>query len=141
MNIRSALLLTLASFLTACSSEPPAPAAQPEALLEAPTPAGQHEISGNLLGVPKDADAEVALLTIGSNGLPFTTLGNIQLRGTGAPLPFRLLFNPQAFEKGIRVELRGRANQSGKLILQMQKQVIDSAQTQSVGDLRMVPAP
>ncbi|MAB97186.1 MAG: hypothetical protein CMK71_03835 [Pseudomonadaceae bacterium] len=141
MNIRLLLLLTFTGLLSACSSAPTAPPAQPEAVLAEPTPAGQNEISGNLLGVPEGAVAEVALLTIGSNGLPFTTLGNIQLRGTGEPLPFRVLFNPQAFAKGIRVELRGRANQSGKLILHMPKRVIDSPQSQSVGDLRMVPAP
>ena len=35
------------------------------------------------------------------------------------PLAFRLRFNPQAFPAGGRVELRGRASQSGQLILHL----------------------
>ncbi|SNS77306.1 hypothetical protein [Pseudomonas segetis] len=145
MYLRHLTLIGLLGLLSACASDPAAPvASQPEtktAAATAATPAHLREISGNLIGVPDGAMAEVALLVIGSNGLPAQLLGNIQLRGNGSTLPFRLVFNPAAFDHGIRVELRGRANLEGRLIQHMPTQLIRSAQNQTLGDIRMQVAP
>lgn len=144
MYLRHLTLLGLLGLLSACASEPATPvAAQPIAKSAdvAAIPAHMREINGNLIGVPDGATAEIALLVIGSNGLPVQLLGNIQLRGNGSTLPFRLIFNPETFERGIRVELRGRANLQGRLIQQMPTQLIRTTQNQTLGDIRMQPAP
>ncbi|WP_339516585.1 hypothetical protein [Pseudomonas sp. RL_15y_Pfl2_60] len=144
MYLRHLTLIGLFGLLSACASEPAAPVAtQPEtkAAATAAIPAHLREINGNLIGVPDNATAEIALLVIGSNGLPTQLLGNIQLRGNGSTLPFRLVFNPEAFDRGIRVELRGRANLEGRLIQHMPTQLIRTAQNQTLGDIRMQPAP
>ncbi|MGB4072375.1 YbaY family lipoprotein [Pseudomonas sp.] len=139
------LLVSLFSLLAACASEAPAPAAQPVVapaqVLAAPLPAHQRELSGSLLNVPNEADVELALLAVDARGRPQALLGNIQLRGTGNPLAFRLPFNPETFNKHSRIELHGRANQAGRLILRLPPQPISRAETQALGELRLVPAP
>ncbi len=61
--------------------------------------------------------------------------------GTGNPLAFRLPFNPETFNKHSRIELHGRANQSGRLILRLPELPIAHGETQALGELRLVPAP
>ncbi|MFI8482394.1 hypothetical protein ACIGCM_17640 [Pseudomonas sp. NPDC078700] len=144
MSLRHLTMLGLFSLLGACASEPAEPVAtqaSAKSVVTAATPAHLREINGNLVGVPEDANAEVALLVIGSNGLPTQLLGNIQLSGNGSILPFRLIFNPESFDRGIRVELRGRATLNGFLIQDMPTQLIRSAQNQTLGDIRMQSAP
>jgi uncharacterized lipoprotein YbaY len=146
MPLRAALAVSLLGLLGACSSDAPAPLAQaaisaPQQPQPPPLPAYQRELSGSLLNVPNDADVELALLAINPRGHPQILLGNIQLRGTGGALLFRLPFNPQAFAKHPRVELHGRAHQSGRLILRLPPQPISRAETQALGPLHLVPAP
>ena len=145
MPLRPLAPLCLAALLAACAGETPPPAASPappavKSEQPAPTPAHLRELTGTLLDVPAGADVELALLTISERGLPHKLLGNIQLRGTGAPLPFRLQFNPENFHQGIRVELRGRVHQSGKLVLHMPSQLIREPQSQALGEVRVTPA-
>lgn len=139
----------LAGLLAACASEPvpppqppPKPASETAAdVAPAPLPAHLRELSGNLLGVPSNAEVELALLLIDARGLPLGLLGTIQLTGSGAALPFRLPFDPQAFLPGTRVELRGRVNQAGRLILRLPPQPIRHNDSQQLGELQLVPAP
>jgi uncharacterized lipoprotein YbaY len=151
MNIAMRLLapFTLPALLAACAGEPavsPRPASTPApaatiAAAPAPLPAYLRELSGSLLGAPSDSEVELALLMIDARGLPQGLLGNIQLTGSGAALPFRLPFNPEAFIPGTRVELRGRVNQAGRLILRLPPQPIRHNDSQRLGELRLVPAP
>jgi uncharacterized lipoprotein YbaY len=139
--------LTLAGLLAACAGEPVAPPQPPTtpapeaSSAAAPLQAHLRELSGSLLGVPSGGEVELALLLIDARGLPQGLLGNIQLTGSGAALPFRLPFNPQAFVPGTRVELRGRVNQAGRLILRLPPQPIRHYDSQQLGELRLVPAP
>ena len=151
MHQRALAVLCLAGLLTACGSDkpqpqPPAvapvaeqPARHPEPL--GPLPAYQRELSGTLLGIPAGAEVELALLVIDTRGRPQQLLANEDLQGTGQDLPYRLRFNPDAFPAGARVELRGRASQSGQLILHMQSRAIAQAITQGTGPLRFEKAP
>ncbi|WP_298184466.1 YbaY family lipoprotein [uncultured Pseudomonas sp.] len=146
--LRPLLLLSLIALLTACASDgqpstaPAQTATTPQApATAAPLPAHQRELSGSLLNVPNEAEVELALLAVDPRGKPQALLGNIQLRGTGKPLQFRLPFNPQTFNKHSRVELHGRANQAGRLILRLPPQPIARSETQALGELSLVPAP
>ena len=147
MPLQPLILLSLITLLTACASDSPPPAKPtPPAPVQAPAeaaplPAYQRELSGSLLNVPNEADVELALLAVDERGRPQALLGNIQLRGTGNPLTFRLQFNPETFKKHSRIELHGRANQAGRLILRLPAQSIARAETQALGELRLVPAP
>jgi uncharacterized lipoprotein YbaY len=141
------ILLSLVALLAACASDssppakPTAPQPTPAPAEAAPLPAYQRELSGSLLNVPSEADVELALLAVDQRGRPQALLGNIQLRGTGKPLAFRLPFNPETFNKHSRIELHGRANQAGRLILRLPEQPIARGDTQTLGELRLVPAP
>jgi uncharacterized lipoprotein YbaY len=141
------LMLSLLALLAACASDstapaaPTSPASTQAPAKAAPLPAYQRELSGSLLNVPKEAQVELALLAVDSRGNPEALLGNIQLRGTGSPLAFRLPFNPQTFNQHTRIELHGRANQAGRLILRLPPQRIARGDTQTLGELRLVPAP
>ena len=64
-----------------------------------------------------------------------------KILGNSQALPFKLRFNPQAFPTGMRVELRGRASQSGQLILHLPAQPITQPNTQVLGQLQFVKAP
>ncbi|MBU0901659.1 MAG: YbaY family lipoprotein [Gammaproteobacteria bacterium] len=142
--LQSLILLSLIALLAACTRDGPSattttlPQAQ---VATAPLPAYQRELSGSLLNVPNGADVELALLAVDQRGRPQALLGNIQLRGTGKPLAFRLPFNPETFNKHSRIELHGRANQAGRLILRLPEQPIARSETQALGELRLVPAP
>ena len=98
-------------------------------------------MSGSLLNVPNAADVELALLAVDARGRPQALIGSIQLRGNGNPLAFHLPFNPETFNKHSRVELHGRTNQAGRLILRLPPQPIARGETQALGELRLVPAP
>lgn len=151
MQLRPLVLLTVFSFLVACSSQAPKPAApQPTPAQEkkvpgiedlGPLPAYQREISGSLNGVPANAEVELALLVIDERNRPQQLLASSVLTGNGKPVAFRLRFNPEAFPTGARVELRGRASQSGQLILHLPAVRITQAITQTTGPLQLVPAP
>ncbi|MFZ6047600.1 YbaY family lipoprotein [Pseudomonas sp. CR3202] len=141
--MRPLLPLLLAALLAACASEEPAPelsAPAPQPKVEA-TPAHLREISGVLQAPPAGSEVELALLAIDSRDRPQRLLASLVLNGNGGPLPFRLLFNPEAFPRGERVELRGRASLSGRLILKLQPRLILQPESQSLGPLQMVPAP
>jgi uncharacterized lipoprotein YbaY len=104
-------------------------------------PAHQREINGSLNGVPANAEVELALLVIDERNRPQQLLASSVLTGNGKPLAFRLRFNPEAFPVGARVELRGRASQSGQLILHLPAVRITQAITQTTGPLQLVRAP
>lgn len=152
MPLRPLVLLSLVSLLVACSSDAPKPAApvsssqqtvkknqQPVEL--GPLPAYQRELSGTLEGVPAGADVELALLVIDERSRPQRLLASSNLSGTSQALPFRLRFAAEAFPAGARVELRGRASQSGQLILHLPAVLIDQPTTQALGPLQFVKAP
>ena len=152
MPLRPLVLLSLVSLLVACSSDAPKPAApapSPQQTVKknqepaelGPLPAYQRELSGTLDGVPSGAQVELALLVIDDRGRPQRLLANSNLTGTNQLLPFRLRFNPEAFPAGARVELRGRASQSGQLILHLPAVRIEQPTTQALGQLQFVKAP
>lgn len=150
MHQRALVVLSLASLLAACGSDRPqteqAPVAVPPKVVEkakgpGPLPAYQRELSGTLLEVPPGAEVELALLVIDGRGRPQRLLASDTLTGNGQPLPYQLRFNPEAFPAGARVELRGRASQSGQLILHLPSLPITQAQTQTTGPLRFERAP
>ena len=153
MPLRPLVLLSLVGLLVACSSAPkpapplPGPApqqAQKKAQASAslgPLPVFQRELSGSLQGVPAGAEVELALLVIDERGRPRQLLANSNLIGNDQVLVFRLRFNPESFPIGARVELRGRASQSGQLILHLPAQRIDQPITQALGQLQFVKAP
>ncbi|MGV8921052.1 MAG: YbaY family lipoprotein [Pseudomonas sp.] len=149
MSLRPLVALCLFGLLVSCSSKAPTPVVvaptvqQPAAKgaeTPGPLPAFQREISGQLVGAPAGAMVELALLVIDDRSRPQQLLANITLTGTNQPLNFRLRFNPDSFPVGARVELRGRASQSGQLILHLPSRRIDQGVTQTVGALQFLPA-
>jgi uncharacterized lipoprotein YbaY len=151
MTLRLLAVFSFAGLLAACSSnEPPTPAPAPTATKTAPLklPEGpgpllpyQRELSGQLLGVPAGAEVEMALLVIDDRNRPQKLLSSTKLIGNNKSLPFQLRFNPEAFPVGARVELRGRASQSGQLILHLPSVLIQTPETQALGQLQFVTAP
>ena len=149
MSLRTLVLLCLAGCLVACSSEPPKPVqtqvlAQPKTDAPkdlGPLPAYQRELSGVLTGVPAGAEVELAMLIIDERGRPQGLMASSKIIGNSQPLPFKLRFNPEAFPAGARVELRGRASQSGQLILHLPSKIISQPATQAMGTLALVKAP
>ena len=115
-----ALLLPLALLLAACSSQPeksqPAPAKpkrpSAEQAIAAPLPGHLRQLSGSLLGIPADAEAEIALLQVDSKGRPLKSYASQRLLGQGGALPFALSFDPQSLPGDGRFELRARVSQS-----------------------------
>ena len=143
MPLRTLVLLCLASLLVACSSEPPK-SAQPKTDAPAdlgPLPSYQRELSGVLTGVPAGAEVELAMLIVDDRGRPQGLMASSKIVGNNQALPFKLRFNPQAFPTGMRVELRGRASQSGQLILHLPSRIINQPTTQALGTLAFVKAP
>ena len=154
MPLKPLVLLSLLSLLVACGTDapkpqPPTPGPAPqqaqkkakEAADLGPLPAYQRELSGTLQGVPAGAEVELALLVIDDKDRPQQLLASSSLIGTNQVLPFHLRFNPESFPAGQRVELRGRASQSGQLILHLPSQVITQPTTQAMGQLQFIKAP
>ncbi|MGE7990955.1 YbaY family lipoprotein [Pseudomonas sp. NPDC089554] len=151
MHHRALVVLSLAALLAACGSDRPKPEqAPPPAPAKAvvkppetpgPLPAYQRELTGTLLEVPPGAKVELALLVIDERGRPQRLLASETFTGTGQALPYHLRFNPEAFPAGARVELRGRASQSGQLILHLPPRLVAQAETQAIGPLRFEKAP
>ena len=150
MHHRALVVLCCAALLAACGSDRPKPdqAQAPAPAKSAkkaqplgPLPAYQRELSGTLLQIPAGADVELALLVIDERDRPQRLLASSNLTGTGQALPYQLRFNPEAFPPGARVELRGRASNSGQLIMHLPPVRITQAQTQATGPLRFEKAP
>ena len=150
MHYRALVVLCAAALLAACGSDRPkpeqAPAPVPAKVAKkaqplGPLPAYQRELSGTLMAIPACADVELALLVIDDRGRPQQLLASSTLTGTGQALPYQLRFNPEAFPAGARVELRGRASQSGQLIMHLPPVRIAQAETQATGPLRFEKAP
>ncbi len=154
MPLKPLVLLSLLSLLVACGTDapkpqPPTPGPAPqqaqkkarESAQLGPLPAYQRELSGTLQGVPAGAEVELALLVIDDKDRPQQLLASSSLIGTNQVLPFHLRFNPESFPAGQRVELRGRASQSGQLILHLPSQVITQPTTQAMGQLQFIKAP
>lgn len=141
------LPLAVAALLSACASEPtatapataPAPASAPTvpAAEVAPGPS----LRGELLGVAAGADVDLALLAIDLRGRPSALLAQVQLRGDGAPLPFRLPLAANNQIQGQRIELRGRVSLSGRLVQRLPPRTIAELKDQDLGSLQLVPAP
>jgi uncharacterized lipoprotein YbaY len=144
MHYRALVVLCAVALLAACGSDRPkpeqaqrphrprwprSPAARPAAGLPARVERHAH-------GDPAGADVELALLVIDDRGRPQQLLASSSLTGTGQALPYQLRFNPEAFPAGARVELRGRASQSGQLIMHLPPVRITQAETQATGPLR-----
>ena len=106
-----------------------------------PLPSHQRELSGVLSGVPAGAEVELAMLIVDDRGRPQGLMASSKILGNNQSLPFKLRFNPQAFPTGMRVELRGRASQSGQLILHLPSRIINQPTTQALGTLAFVKAP
>jgi len=150
MHLRALAVLCCAALLTACGSDRPkteqAPAPVPAKVAKktqplGPLPAYQRELSGTLMAIPAGANVELALLVIDERGRPQQLLASSTLTGTGQVLPYQLRFNPEAFPAGARVELRGRASNSGQLILHLPPVRITQPQTQATGPLQFEKAP
>ncbi|WPO99487.1 YbaY family lipoprotein [Pseudomonas sp. HR96] len=149
MSSRSLVYLGLLVLLSACSSTPPQPTAPAPVPVKAvqppvglgPLPAFQRELSGTLMGVPAGAEVELALLVIDERNRPQRLLASGKWTGNNQPLAFQLRFNPDAFPADARVELRGRASQSGQLILHLPSQRITQPTTQALGALQFEKAP
>ena len=144
-----ALLLPLALLLAACSSQPeksqPAPAKpkrpSAEQAIAAPLPGHLRQLSGSLLGIPADAEAEIALLQVDAKGRPLKSYASQRLQDQGGALPFALSFDPQSLTGDGRFELRARVGQSGRLILRLPPQALNPTQSRDFGPLQLVRAP
>jgi uncharacterized lipoprotein YbaY len=150
MKLRTLAVISLMGLLAACSTaeapKPATPAKPAPNAIKLPDGPGplqpfQRELSGQLLGVPAGAEVELALLVIDDRNRPQKLLSSTKLMGNNQSLPFQLRFNPEAFPVGARVELRGRASQSGQLILHLPSVLIAQPTTQALGQLQFAPAP
>ncbi|WP_374105173.1 YbaY family lipoprotein [Pseudomonas sp. MTM4] len=142
MQLRPFMLPVLLLALAGCSSQETQRPAAPVTFKEPPqatTPL--HELHGSLLGVPADSEVDLALLEVNRRDQPDRLLSNVSLKGRGGELPFILKFNAENFPKDQQVELRGRVTRSGQLIMRLPAVQISSPASQSLGPLRLVPAP
>lgn len=147
MSLRRPALYCLLSLLAACASTPPpttAPAPRADNKIELappPLPADQRELSGHLLGVPANGNAELALLLIDQRDRPLQMLASTQLTGTGQALAFNLRFTPSTLPAGTRLELRGRVSQAGVLTQRLLPRPVSPSSSANLGELQLVPAP
>lgn len=142
MQLRPFMLPVLLLALAGCSSQETQRPAAPVTFEEPPqatTPL--HELHGSLLGVPAGSEVDLALLEVNRRDQPDRLLSNVSLTGRGGELPFILKFNAENFPKDQQVELRGRVTRSGQLIMRLPAVQISSPASQSLGPLRLVPAP
>nr|WP_259759077.1 YbaY family lipoprotein [Pseudomonas sp. GCEP-101] len=146
------LCLSLTVLLAACASEKPAPATPPAAVskrssspLDAPVPANMRALTGQLSSaqgfLPAGSEVELALLVIDQRDRPQQLLSSEKMIATGQALPFRVVFNPQSFPAGARVELHGRVSQSGQLAWRLPPVRITQPETRALGELRVERAP
>jgi uncharacterized lipoprotein YbaY len=148
MLLRPLMPLCVLALLSACSSNPQAPAPRPVSAitpaataLAAPLPADQRELSGQLLGAPVAGEVEVALLLVDQHDRPLQMLASARLDGNGSALPFSLRFTPSSLAPGMRAELRARVSQAGVLTQHLPPQPIDPNASANLGQLRLVSAP
>ena len=147
MSLRRPALFCLLSLLAACASTPPptpAPAPRVSSQVEpapTPLPADQRELSGQLLGVPANGNAELALLLIDQRDRPLQMLASTQLTGTGQALAFNLRFTPRTLPAGTRLELRGRVSQAGVLTQRLLPRPVSPSDSANLGALPLVSAP
>lgn len=146
------LATCLCLLLSACASEtrqPAAPAAPasppavslPATAIEQPLPMHLRELRGRLLTPPAGSEVEIALLVVDERDRPQRLLGSLKLHADGQALPFRLTFDPSEFPHGVRVELRARISQSGRLILRLPPRLVTQADSRDLGNLSLVNAP
>lgn len=142
MQLRPIVLPVLLMVLAGCSTQQ---AQRPTAPVTFEEPAHEisplHELHGSLIGVPADSEVELALLEVNRRDQPDRLLSNVKLKGRGGELPFILKFNAENFPKHQQVELRGRVTRSGQLIMRLPAVLVNSPASQSLGPLRLVPAP
>ena len=148
MSPRPLALLALAALLAACASEPDSPPPEQKAHRQeaqapsnAPLPSYMRELRGTLLGAPANSEVELALLLVDESDHPQDLIAVTRLNGTGQPLPFQLRFAPRGTMPGAQLELRGRVSQSGRLIMRLPARRISGMESQTLGTLRLVPAP
>ncbi|MBB4866012.1 putative lipoprotein YbaY [Pseudomonas nitritireducens] len=146
------LCLSLPLLLAACASEKPAPVTQPVAVtkkatsaLDEPVPAHLRALTGQLSSaqgfLPAGSEVELALLVIDQRDRPQQLLSSEKFTATGQALPFRVVFNPQSFPSGARVELHGRVSQSGQLAWRLSPIRITQPDNRALGELRLERAP
>lgn len=139
------LSLTLSGLLAACASEPTSTAPHPiPAPAQAEPSAAPNQgpgLRGELLGVAAGADVDLALLGVDMRGRPRALLGQVHLRGNGEALPFHLPLNTQQVPQDLRLELRGRVSQAGRLVQRLPTRTITGLSDQNLGALHLVPAP
>lgn len=139
------LPLALSGLLAACAGEPTTtvPPPMPAPALAAPSTAPIHGpgLRGELLGVAAGADVDLALLGVDMRGRPRALLGQVHLRGSGEALPFHLPLSNLQTPHDLRLELRGRVSQSGRLVQRLPARTIAELRDQDLGALQLVPAP
>ncbi|MFG3453622.1 YbaY family lipoprotein [Stutzerimonas stutzeri] len=142
MKLRPLVLPAVMLVLVGCSTQQAQRPTAPVTFEEAPQAVTlMHELHGSLIGVPAGSDVELALLEVNRRDQPDRLLSNVQLKGRGNELPFILKFNAEKFPKNQQVELRGRVTRSGQLIMRLPAVQVTSSASQSLGPLRLVPAP
>ena len=142
MRLRPFVLPALLLVLAGCSNQQAQRPTAPVTFEEPPlTTNPLHELHGSLIGVPADSEVELALLEVNRLDQPDRLLSSVQLQGRGNELPFILKFNAENFPKDQQVELRGRVTRSGQLIMRLPAVTVSSSASQSLGPLRLVPAP
>lgn len=139
------LPLALSSLLAACANEPTAttpPATPAPTKTEAISPIVQGPgLRGELMGVAAGADVDLALLGVDMRGRPRAVLAQVHLRGNGETLPFHLPLSDRQVPQDLRLELRGRVSQSGRLVQRLPARSIAELSDQDLGALHLVPAP
>ena len=154
MTPRVLLPLLFTALLVACSSppettppQPTTPAEEPVPVMGAPTPANLREISGVLRNgqglVPAGAQVEIALLAVNAKGLPQRLLASETVTGKGAPLAFRLPFNPEIFptRADLKVEFHARLIQAGQLASYLPPVNVSGPTSQNLGELVLNQTP
>lgn len=142
VSLRPFVLPVLLLVLVGCSSQQSQRPSAPVTFEDPPaTVTPLHELHGSLIGAPADSEVELALLEVNRRDQPDRLLSSVQLKGRGNELPFILKFNAEKFPRDQQVELRGRVTRSGQLIMRLPAVHISSPASQSLGPLRLVPAP